>query len=313
MLGGSGFIGKWLVSSLDCLNANFGMNIEVEVFTRNIEKASKIFLPSRSEQISIRGHDFNQAVINLGEFDYIIHGATPSTIRTGLNNDDDVYIGTLNATKSILHTAEVNGKSLRVVNLSSGAVYGVQPKELFLRPESDFDLRARDLNSYSAAKIDSELMFSNGLASLNLISSSPRLFTFYGPGLELNEHFAIGNFLRDGLSGKMINVKGNPETVRSYMYPTDLIHWILKCLIAPENRNFNIGSENRITMSQLATLISELTSSKGIQAENQDIPANYYVPSTSNFRESYGVSEKITLETGLQRWIRWLLAKNFHA
>ena len=286
------------------------MNIDVQVITRDYKKSSKIFAGNRSNQISIKEYDFNQGVIDLGHFDYIVHGATPSTKRSGFGNDRDVYSGTLNATKSILLTVESNKSLPRIVNLSSGAVYEPQTKDIPLRFESDLKNFAGKPSSYAAAKIDTERLFSENLEKLNLRCASPRLFTFFGPEIQLDEHFAIGNFLRDGLNGDVIKIKGSPETTRSYMYPTDLIHWILKCLLNPQNKNLNIGSEKSISMHDLALLISEMTSGKGVTVENQNTSANYYVPSTAIFRECYEVTERTTLETGLLNWIKWLSDKD---
>jgi dTDP-glucose 4,6-dehydratase len=117
----------------------------------------------------------------------------------------------------------------------------------------------------------------------------------------------VGNFIRDGLRGQPVNIKGSPDTLRSYMYPTDLITWILTALLKPKNLNVNIGSELPLTMHELATLISELTSKKGVRILGGNVVASNYVPSTSCFRENFGVSQRIDLNQGLEHWIEWLL------
>ena len=137
-------------------------------------------------------------------------------------------------------------------------------------------------------------------------SISPRLYAFAGPGIVLDEHFAVGNFLRDGLLGEPIKISGNPATLRSYMYPTDLTLWILFALLNPKDVNVNIGSELSITMFELASMISDLTSKKGVEIfDKNNVPSNY-VPSTSRFREMYGVSQRIDLNRGIERWVKWL-------
>jgi hypothetical protein len=60
-------------------------------------------------------------------------------------------------------------------------------------------------------------------------------------------------------------------------------------------------------MFELATLISEMTTNKGVKVLSEDQHASNYVPSTANFREHYGVSEKINLNNGLERWIESIL------
>ena len=127
-----------------------------------------------------------------------------------------------------------------------------------------------------------------------------------GEDLPKDAHFAIGNFLRDGLSGNKILINGSPETIRSYLYPTDLTAWLILLIANPSSENLNIGSEKSYSMLQLANLVSSLTSNKGFQLLNPDSEASIYVPSTLNTREMLKVKESVSLENGLERWIKWL-------
>ena len=77
-------------------------------------------------------------------------------------------------------------------------------------------------------------------------------------------------------------------------------------MASPSTENINIGSEVKYSMYELATLVSDLTSKKGVLFENQDAEASIYVPSTKNAQKILKVKEKVSLENGLERWIRWL-------
>jgi len=91
------------------------------------------------------------------------------------------------------------------------------------------------------------------------------------------------------------------------MFPTDLVSWLLKSIVDPKNDDFNIGSERSISMLELATLVSELTSKKGVVLLKPETPANNYVPSTRFFRSVHQVKENTALEEGLTQWIKWIL------
>jgi nucleoside-diphosphate-sugar epimerase len=91
------------------------------------------------------------------------------------------------------------------------------------------------------------------------------------------------------------------------MFPTDLVVWLLKSVIDPKIENVNIGSEISMTMLDLASMISQLTSKKGVTLINPSTPASNYVPSTEVFRSIYGVNETIGLENGIKLWLEWLL------
>jgi hypothetical protein len=59
-------------------------------------------------------------------------------------------------------------------------------------------------------------------------------------------------------------------------------------------------------MLQLAKLVSDLTSRSGYELLDPTSEASIYVPSTSKTREMLNVNETVSLENGLERWIKWL-------
>lgn len=302
ILGGTGFIGTWLISALRELEKIYGLGIKLTIYTRNKDKASRRFLIDNDGSIIIKEFDFLQSTCHLGVFDYIVNGATPTSSKPSATNKGLFLLPTLNAVQSIVLTAKTVQNCPRVLNLSSGAVYGHQSLDLSNQSEKRAEL-PEYADEYCRAKFLSEEAL-NGLSSQeHLIAISPRLFTFYGPGLPLDKHFAIGNFIKDGLSGRPIRVLGSPDTKRSYMYPTDLTIWLLKSLIDPKPGFYNIGSENSVSMIELAKLVSKLTSNKGVEVPNPETLPNNYVPSTLNFRTTYNSREDVSLVDGLQRWI----------
>lgn len=305
VLGGTGFIGTWLISTLNQLDRDFGLKIEIAVYTRDIRKASVKYPRELYNRVSLKEFDFLTGACNLGFFDYIINGATPTTSKAGINTEDLYFHPTMNAVRSIIATAQSKQNYPKVLNLSSGAVYGSQPLDLLRRPEG-LAVDPRGSDYYQRAKYQSEYELSTPEALGVLAPISPRLFAFYGPGLPINQHFAIGNFIRDGLEGRPIRILGNPNTRRSYMYPTDLVAWLLKSMVNPKVGHFNIGSEDSISMAELASLVSEMTSRKGIEFSNPEIPPNNYVPSTKLFRTEYDVEELVPLSEGLLSWKSWL-------
>jgi dTDP-glucose 4,6-dehydratase len=307
ILGGTGFVGQWLIQALHEYGSNFGFSSEITIVTRDARNARRLFMESLGLKLKIIEFDFTSGSMDLEKSDFFINGATPSQIKTGLQNVDSVYTTSVNASYSIIRSAKKYGNIPKVVNLSSGIVYGPQEFMVKNQIEKSISATSNSRSGYLSAKIDSELIFSDA-AAVGLVNSiSPRLYAFAGPGIVLDEHFAVGNFLRDGLEGKQIAISGNSSTIRSYMYPTDLTIWILSGLLQPKNLNVNIGSEIPISMLKLANLIADMTSRKGVKILGDDQNVSNYVPSTLCFRETYGVSEQIDLSSGLERWIEWLI------
>jgi len=306
LLGGTGFIGMWLIEALHVYARNYSFSSKITVITRYPKNAHKIFVEELGFKIKIIEFDFAVNSTDLEKSDFFINGATPSQNKTGLLDNDSVYKSSVNASHSLIRSATKYGNKPKIVNLSSGIVYGPQDVSVRNQIEAPISKEQLSYSGYLDAKIASELLLSEAFEAGLVESISPRLYAFAGPGIVLDEHFAVGNFIRDGLQGNRIVIKGNPSTVRSYMYPTDLVIWILTALLKPTNLNTNIGSEVPISMLELGNLISDMTSKKGVRilGENQEI--SNYVPSTSCFRQSYGVSEQISLSRGLENWIEWL-------
>ena len=306
-LGGTGFIGKWLIEALNVYAKNYHFSPKITVISRNPKNAHKIFVEELGIKLKIIEFDFAVNSTYLEKSDFFINGATPSQNKTGLLDNDSVYKSSVNASQSLIQSATKYRNKPKIVNLSSGIVYGPQEISVRNKIEAPISKKLLSQSGYLDAKIGSELLLSEASEAGLVESISPRLYAFAGPGIVLDEHFAVGNFIRDGLQGNQIIIKGNPSTMRSYMYPTDLVIWILTALLKPTNLDTNIGSEVPISMLQLGNLISDMTSKKGVQilGENQEI--SNYVPSTSSFRENYGVSEQITLSSALERWIEWLM------
>jgi len=307
LLGGTGFIGTWLVNSLNYLSLTKEIDLELTIFTRDKRAALNKFPHTSFKRLRIEQVDFSLGTFDLGMHDFFVNGATPTSTKPGINSKEIFYSPTINAIDSIIQSAIRYGNCPRVLNLSSGAVYGDQPLDLMLRPEGPAKTLEVSDDDYRASKIVSEEMLTTANDQKILKATSPRLFTFYGPGLPINQHFAIGNFIQDGLNGVPIRVNGNPTTRRSYMFPTDLVSWLLKSILDPKDKYFNIGSEISISMLELATLVSDLSSRNGIELLNPETSANNYVPRTELFRTTHDVKENIELESGLTSWIKWLL------
>ena len=66
------------------------------------------------------------------------------------------------------------------------------------------------------------------VAKLPVVTARP--FAFIGPYQGLDKPWAVNNFLRDALLCVPIRILGDADTVRSYMYPSDMAFWLLAIL-----------------------------------------------------------------------------------
>ena len=303
VLGGTGFIGKWLVFSLLRARIEYKFDYEVKIVTRSAQKSSSIF---DKQEITFIEHDLSKGPLELPHADYFIHGSTPSVPSTGSLNPIQVINSTMNGSISILNAVEKFPNVKSALFLSSGAVYGRQPLNLSNQPEEEVKIPNSATTSYGMSKIQSEILFSQMKLNYGIPISTPRVFAFYGPHLALNDHFAIGNFFRDARAGQPIRVMGNPQTTRSYMYPTDLIEGLIELLVNPDPSIINLGSSTPISMIDLATSVRDYFDGGEIQLFGNDSHPSNYVPETKWLQQKFNESDQTKLQEGFKRWDSWL-------
>jgi dTDP-glucose 4,6-dehydratase len=301
--GANGFIGSWLTALFLYSKQELNLNFEVGVICRDLKKFHQKFTIKQKEVSFFHEFDLNltesiQKKIN-ENYDLVFNCASSANYAKHLANEK--------VTENLIALIHSERNKPNFINMSSGAVYGEKSSTRALILErSSLPSSISHLSQYTRDKIDSEKVVSRESALNRINGANARLFTFYGPHFPLDSYYAIGNFMQDAVKQTRIVVKGNPETVRSYLYPTDLISAILRLSINPTLEIIHIGSKHGISMGDLAKLISTSFGSSEIQFLESEDNANFYVPDTSNSERHLGIYETVNLDEGLARWARWL-------
>lgn len=314
LTGGTGFIGTWFLEAIAYANQTHHTNIEVTVLTRNplAFKENKLRLFENPYFHYVAGD-----VVQLPEclklskpFTHLIHAATDASAELNEVNPLQMFDTVVLGTRQILDFA-VQQKIARVLYLSSGAVYGQQlPGVDFV---SENSLSAPDClnpkNTYAEGKRASEMLCAIYGKQFGCNIVVARIFALLGPLLNLDIHFAAGNFIRDALAGKKITVSGDGRPERSYLYPTDLIVWLLAMLThGRSGAVYNAGSEEAISIADLAKLTSSLLSNKGYEIlglSDSGWNPGRYVPSNRLIQEELGVKQTVDLAEAIQRTAHW--------
>jgi nucleoside-diphosphate-sugar epimerase len=288
--GATGFVGSWLLSFFDFANNKLDTRFEVVALARTIDHNFRSKFPGvKYLEGDIANLDFGCAF----NPDLIINAATPSVPKRGGEDVIQILRGSIEGTENLIHSCSDKGKPF-FLNLSSGIVTK-RVEELVL------DLSVPK-DAYLHGKRVSEGLVSKAIADGKIIGKNLRLYTFAGPGISLTDHFAVGNFLRDAILGRPINIKGNPTTVRSYLYPTDLIINLLNQSEDSSYAGVELGSSARITMLDLALAINRVTRNTGINQSATFGVMDEYVPEIAKNR----VSQTVDIDESISRWFNWL-------
>ena len=315
LTGGTGFIGTWILEAIRFWNQTQKSNIRVTVLTRNPDsfKLKSLHLYETSAFDFLIGNIVNlpvQQLLARGPYTHLIHAATDASADLNENKPLQMFDTVVLGTRKVLDFA-AQAKIQRVLYLSSGAVYGQQPPEI--QHVSEQYLGAPDClnpkNTYAEGKRASEMLCAIYGKQFGLEIVVARIFALLGPLLNLDIHFAAGNFIRDAISGKKITVSGDGRPERSYLYPSDLVVWLLAILTHGQSGfAYNAGSEEGISIANLAELTSALLGNHGYEVlglSDSGWNPGRYVPSNQLIRDTLGVSQKVQLSEAIQRTASW--------
>jgi nucleoside-diphosphate-sugar epimerase len=312
--GGTGFFGLWLLAALACLNRDHA-DITVTVLSRDPVR----FLSHNPHWNSLPWLTFTAGNVRdfafpPGHFDMLIHAATDTSMDAHaqpLSLFDDIVLGS----RRVLDFA-INAGVTRSLLISSGAVYGPQPLGFSHIPDDAAIACQTQLASsaYGEGKRVMEMLGSLYQHQSGIESIAARCFAFVGPGLPLDGHFAIGNFIHDALFADTIRVKGDGSVMRSYLYGADLAVWLLHLLAnGQQGVSYNVGSDQGISIGELAFLVRDvLAPGKIVQIQNQ-LPVqnqtrNRYVPAIERAKSSLGLDVWTSIEDSLRQSARFIQA-----
>lgn len=118
-----------------------------------------------------------------------------------------------------------------------------------------------------------------------------RLFTFIGPNMLAKQQYAAPMFIRESILNKVVNVTGNPNTIRSYMHESIMSNWLANCMMNEKIHGVvTIGSSQPVTIRELAEFISYKTKAKIVMG-NSEMEPSVYLPNNKNSFKILGLSE----------------------
>ena len=193
----------------------------------------------------------------------------------------------------------------RVVLASSGAVYGEQLSQ----PVKE-DCVPNPSSPYAVSKLAAEYYLHTIGALWGMETVALRIFNAYGPGQQARASHppVVPAIVRQALSGGSIVVHGNGKQTRDFVYVDDVVDALISAASAQNvNRlTINVGSGT-------ATSINDVVQTVGRVLNKELTPLHVTADSggvsrmcaeLSRARERLGYTPRVSLEQGLQRFIK---------
>lgn len=309
IIGGTGFVGKWLTELVIFLNDHYKFNVSLSLLSRQPETVYNDLphLMKRKDVTLIR-QDVRNLVEIPSDVSYVIHAAASPDSRTHSSDPIQTISVIVNGTQAVLSASSDHPTLKKILYLSSGLVYGPQPLDLINMNEKYRG--APSCNSITSVYAEAKRCAENLCAAYSSQYKIPvviiRPFAFIGPYQSLDKPWAINNFLRDGIAGGPIRILTDGETVRSYMYASDMAFWILRILAGGiSGVAYNVGSPDSVTLKDLAEKIAiKFTPKTDIKIGTLFADSKYqsrFVPDVSLAKKSLGLDLKVNMDDALKR------------
>ncbi len=301
ILGAAGFIGKNLIIHLLKQEEN-----ELLLFDREQVDYGSIVRDDEDRISYFYGdfnaeYDFNTLTRDVDVVYHLVSTSNPSTSKSVFDDMRGNVLPTINLLDACTHN-----KVKKVVFLSSGGtVYGVVKNV----PISEMHER-NPICPYGIQKLTIEKIIEYYGYQFGLDYRIIRLANPYGPYQNpMGGLGAVTTFIYKMLTKQTIEVYGDGEVVRDYIYIEDAINGILKIVEGNTTEKiFNLGGGRGYSINEIITVLNGISKNKMDVAyksgRNVDVPVN--VLDTSRFERYYGKSGKFSLQEGISRTIEFI-------
>jgi len=259
--GGAGFIGSHLVEEL--LNKGCFVYVLDDLSTGKLANI-KHLLKNKNFKFK-KGSVLDKKVLNplIQKSEQIYHLAAAVGVKLIMEHPLESLNTNIFGTHNVLEIA--SRKKIPVLITSSSEAYGKNGDTPFHEHSdrvygSSYNIRW----GYALSKTLDEFLALAYFREKKSPTVTVRLFNTTGPRQTGNYGMVVPNFIKQALAHKPITVHGNGEQSRCFSY----VHDITRAMIALLNNKkaygeiFNLGSEERISIKDLAEKVKKMTNSK---------------------------------------------------
>lgn len=223
--------------------------------------------------------DVNSPICLIEKVDYVIHGASISSMKIFAPNPVEVIAANTVGLYNVLSCFK-NKIFKAILFFSSGAIYGEIPDIVQEIREKDYFLMDfMDVkNCYAQSKRMGELLMKSYHAEYGLPCRNVRISHTYGPGIDLNDGHVYSDFVRSLINHENIVIHSDGTATRPFCYVADAILAFLFILTkGRDGESYNMANNlSTYSVYELAVLLTvELTNNQirvKVQKEPQGTP-----------------------------------------
>lgn len=304
--GAGGFIGHHLVSSLK----------DRGYWVRGVDLKHPEYEPSRADEFEIldlrRWAECLQATRNIDE----VYNLAANMGGIGFIEHNKAVIMHDNVLINVhmLEAARLNGIT-RYLYTSSACIYpGYRQQSPDVEPLKEADAYPADPeDGYGWEKLFSERQCRHYTEDHGLETRVVRFHNIFGPlgtydGGREKSPAAICRKIALACEGDEIEIWGDGEQTRSFMYVDDCVEGIYRIMRSDDDKPFNLGTDELVTINQLVDIVAEasgkhvikrhdLTKPQGVRGRNSD---------NSRLRCVLGWEPSTMLRDGIVPTYRWI-------
>jgi len=301
--GGCGFIGSNLAEELSKDNE---VIIIDDLSTGKIENIKDLLKKENVKFIKGSITDLNLLQDIFKDVDYVFHQAAIPSVPRSVKDPLSTNNANINGTLNVLIAARDNFVK-KVIYASSSSIYGDTPT----LPKKE-SMTPTPLSPYAITKLTGEYYCKVFNSIYNLPTVSLRYFNVYGPRQDPSSEYAavIPKFIKRVLNNEPPIIYGDGEQTRDFTFVKDIVRANVLAAESSKTGTFNIGSGKRVTINNLAKMITNLVRKddlKPIHDKPRQGDVKHSLADISLAKENIDYEPEYDLHKGLEETIKWYL------
>jgi len=258
--GGAGFIGSHLAEKLLAQ----GKKVFVLDNLSTGRKENITHLLANSNFTFRKGDVLNKILVKkmVGESDEIYHLAAAVGVKTVMEKPLESWLVNIRGTENVLEAALL--RKIPVLIASTSEIYGKNTKLPFGEDDDRVYGPVKNYRwGYAFSKGVDEFLSLAYFREYSLPVRVVRFFNTIGPRQTGEYGMVVPRFVRQAIRDEDITVHGTGKQTRSFGYVGDVADGVVKLMVHPKSAGevYNLGSDEEITIENLAKKVIKLTKS----------------------------------------------------